>query len=95
MTTQNASLIDLQGRTESLAIDDARTESILREHVTLSPEQWDQFRSGADVSFSGEQAVQIGLATEIGEFAPPAAKQVFYTGVNEKPRFVGGASQSL
>lgn len=64
-SAQNASLIDLRGRMESLALDDTRIESILREHLTLSSEQWDQFRDGADVSFSGEEAVKVGLATEI------------------------------
>jgi ATP-dependent Clp protease, protease subunit len=77
-TTQNATLVDLKGRAQSLVIDDARTESILREHLKLSSKQWSQYKSGTDVSFTGEEAVKVGLATEIGEFAPPTAKQVFY-----------------
>lgn len=78
MTTQNASLTDLKGRIQSLTIDDSRTESILREHLSLSPKMWAQLKSGSDVSFYGDEAVKVGLATEIGEFSPPAAKQVYY-----------------
>jgi ATP-dependent protease ClpP protease subunit len=78
MTTQNALVADLKGRIQSLTLDDSRTESILKEYLTLSSKMWSQLKSGADVSFSGEDAVNIGLATEIGGFAPPTAKQVYY-----------------
>lgn len=77
-SAQSATAADLKGRIESLNIDDARTESILREYLKLSSEQWSQLSGGVDVSFSGEEAVKVGLATEVGDFAPPAAKQLFY-----------------
>lgn len=73
---QFATASRLQAVTQGLLIDDARTESILREHVTLSNEQWIELNYN-DLSFSGEEAVRIGLAHEIGEFSPPPGTQVF------------------
>ena len=57
-------------------MDDRRTESILREHVQLSAEEWTDLDKH-DLWFSGEEAVKAGFATEIGEFAPKFGSQVF------------------
>ena len=73
---QSATASALEGLTESIALDDARTESILREQVTLPPDKWTEFNY-RDLHFSGEQAVQIGLAQELGEFDPPPGIQIF------------------
>lgn len=66
----------LKAVTESMALDDKRTDTILRSHLKLPDTQWDNL-SRNDLVFSGEEAIKIGLATEIGEFAPPPGTQIF------------------
>lgn len=66
----------LKSLAESAVLDDKRTEAILREHLKLSAEKWNDF-DHYDLSFSAEEAVEIGLAHEIGEFQPPAGTKVF------------------
>ena len=67
---QPATAAKLKGIAKSLTLDDERTESILREHITLDEEEWATL-DNQDVYFSGEEAVKIGIAHEIGEFSPP------------------------
>jgi ATP-dependent protease ClpP protease subunit len=68
----------LKGIERNLRISDGNTESILAENVTL-PEKmkWSDL-DAYDFYFSGEEAAQIGLAHEIGEFAPPRGTPVYY-----------------
>lgn len=61
---------------KTLVLDDQRTEDIVRAHVNLPNDLWDAMHHH-DVYVSGEEAVQFGIATEIGEFSPPAGVQVF------------------
>jgi ATP-dependent Clp protease protease subunit len=64
----------LKAYTNSVALDDARTESILREHLKLS--NWEDLDK-YDLFFSGQEAVEIGLADEVAEFCPPPGTQIF------------------
>ena len=66
----------LQQFADGVALDDRRTEAILRHHVALTSAQWAQLDRG-DLQFSSEEALRIGLASEIGDFAPPAGTGVF------------------
>lgn len=59
----------LQSAVDGIILDDIRTESILREQVTLTPEQWDIHRI-ADLTLSASEAIECGLAHEIGYFTP-------------------------
>jgi ATP-dependent Clp protease protease subunit len=59
----------------SLIADDERTEAILRQHLTLTEDQWTVHRS-AELWLTAKEAESCGLA-EIGEFAPPAGTRVF------------------
>jgi ATP-dependent protease ClpP protease subunit len=61
---------------KSLVLDDQRVDSIVRQHTKLPDELWASLEHH-DIYVSGEEAVKFGLATEIGEFAPPAGTQVF------------------
>jgi len=61
---------------KSLVLDDARTESILREHITMPAEIWKEM-DFHDIHLSGEEALRFGIATEIGDFAPPLGSTVF------------------
>ena len=61
----------------SLAIlDDERTESILREHLTLPDELWFRHRY-EDIFMSADDAIKYGLATAIGDFALPLGGKIY------------------
>jgi ATP-dependent Clp protease, protease subunit len=66
----------LKSNAESAALDDKRTEAILREHLKLPAEKWDDF-DHYDLSFSAQEAVEMGLAQEVLEFSPPAGTNIF------------------
>jgi ATP-dependent Clp protease protease subunit len=55
---------------EGLRADDARTESILRKHIELTPEQWGIHQYG-DLHLNGRDAKTAGLVDEVKDFAPP------------------------
>ncbi len=59
----------------NLTMEDARIEKILRDHLTLPEELWTQFNYH-DVFLSGTDAVEYGMADEIGEFSPPVGVNV-------------------
>jgi ATP-dependent Clp protease protease subunit len=71
-----ATATELKGIAKSLTIDDERIETILAEHITLSNGRWSDL-DDHDFYFSGEEAVKMGIAHEIGEFAPPPGTQVY------------------
>lgn len=54
---------------DSVAMDDERTEAIIRGAATLTPEQWTVF-AHADLTLNATAAVSAGIAHEIGAFAP-------------------------
>jgi ATP-dependent Clp protease protease subunit len=60
----------LKSIAEGIVLDDQRTDSILREHLTLTDAQWSELNHH-EMYFSGEDTVKIGLANEIADFAPP------------------------
>jgi len=66
----------LQNIAKSLVLDDQRTDAIIREHVKLPAELWTELQYH-DVYISGDEAVEFGVATEVGDFSPPAGTQVF------------------
>jgi ATP-dependent protease ClpP protease subunit len=59
----------LQAATNAVGIDDDRVEAILREHASLSPEQW-AIHSVADLTLRSDESIECGIAHEIGHFAP-------------------------
>ena len=62
--------------TDSLILDDARTEGILRLHLKLPDDLWAQLKYH-DVHLSGSSALEYGLADRFGEFSPPTGQQVY------------------
>jgi ATP-dependent Clp protease, protease subunit len=62
--------------TESVLLDDQRTETILRQHITMPEDKWDARDN--DLWFSAEDAVKFGIADEIAEFAPPLGSKLFH-----------------
>lgn len=67
---QGANAVLLQARAQFLLIDEARVETIVREHVKLSPEQ-KAMHDTTELWLTAEDAVTAGVATELGIFAPP------------------------
>ncbi|MFL6674096.1 MAG: ATP-dependent Clp protease proteolytic subunit [Massilia sp.] len=55
---------------EGLRADDARTESILRKHVELTPEQW-AIHQYSDLHLNSRDAKIAGLINDIADFSPP------------------------
>jgi ATP-dependent Clp protease protease subunit len=55
---------------EGLRADDARTESILRKHIELTPEQW-AIHQYSDLHLNSRDAKTAGLINDIADFAPP------------------------
>ncbi len=55
---------------EGLRADDARTESILRKKVELTPEQW-SIHQYSDLHLNSRDAKAAGLVDDIRDFAPP------------------------
>jgi ATP-dependent Clp protease protease subunit len=76
-TMQAATAWQLEEAAASLRIDDARTEAILRAHITLDDTQWKALNYN-DLTFNAEQAVEIGMADEIAEFVPPTSESIKY-----------------
>jgi len=71
----SAGVSRLRAAANSLEMENARTESILRTHLNLPEELWSQIRYH-DVYLTGEQALEYGLIDEIAEFSPPPGSKV-------------------
>lgn len=59
----------LRAASDSVGIDDGRVEAILREHATLTPEQW-AIHGMADLTLTADESLKCGIAHEIGHFSP-------------------------
>jgi ATP-dependent Clp protease, protease subunit len=73
---QPADAYHLEIATNIVTLDDRRTDSILRDHIKLSDDQWANL-GRHDLTFSAEEAVNIGMANEIGEFTPPPGCMIY------------------
>ena len=60
---------------EGLQADDARTESILRQHVQLTEEHW-LVHAHADLHLTAHDAAKVKLINEVRNFRPPKGKRV-------------------
>lgn len=68
----------LRATVRSVEIDDARSEEILKS-INLTQENR-QVHQIADLWLSASEAKQIGLVTDIADFAPPKGAQLFFLG---------------
>lgn len=73
---QAADIGQMKAISESVIADDARTESILREHLHISAEKWAALDRG-DLWFTAEEAIAANIADEIAEFAPPTGSIIY------------------
>ena len=53
-----------------------RTETILRNHIALTDEQWQRLNY-ENLTFNANDSVAIGFAQEVAEFTPPAGSKLF------------------
>ena len=60
---------------EGLRADDARTESILRKHIELTPEQW-AIHQYSDLHLTSRDAKTAGMINEVADFAPPKGMRI-------------------
>jgi ATP-dependent Clp protease protease subunit len=60
---------------EGLRADDARTESILRKHIELLPEQW-AIHQYSDLHLTARDARTARMINEVADFAPPRGAQI-------------------
>lgn len=62
--------------TKSLLIDDDRSDAILREHINLSAERWQEIERG-ELVLTAEESTQVGLAHAVKDFVVPPDRQLF------------------
>jgi ATP-dependent Clp protease protease subunit len=68
LQNQSGSADQMKVLADTLAIEEARIETILRGHLDLTPEQWTDF-SRYELVLTPEKAVRVGMADEIAEFS--------------------------
>jgi len=73
---QSVGLERLQSISQSIVLDDDRTETILRGHLSLSETQWQQHKL-TELWFGANDALACGLSTRTGEFSPPIGSRIF------------------
>jgi len=73
---QAATALRLKASANSLSIEDEATEAILRKYLTLTQEQWERFEHHG-LFLSANEAVDVGLAHEIGDFVPPFGSRLY------------------
>lgn len=71
-----ASSAQLKGMADSVTIDDARMEQILRAHITMPDEKW-KVHKCADLHITAEQALEYKIINEIADFSPPLGATIF------------------
>jgi ATP-dependent Clp protease protease subunit len=60
---------------EGLQADDARTESILRQYVSLTDDHW-AVHAMSDLHLTARDAEKVQLVTAVRDFMPPKGKRV-------------------
>jgi ATP-dependent Clp protease protease subunit len=60
---------------EGLQADDARTETILRQHVHLDEQHW-RIHAYSDLHLTAREALAVGLVDGVADFMPPAGQRV-------------------
>lgn len=73
---QFATASKMENIAQTLTIDDKRTEDILKKHINMPDELWHKLEEH-DLYVTGEEAVKFGIATKIGDFAPPPGTQIW------------------
>lgn len=73
---QSATAAQLKAMADSVALDNNRTEEILRKHLTLDDEVWSAL-DYRDIFFSARESVSCGIAHEVAEFMPPTGSLLY------------------
>lgn len=67
--------VQLNAAIQSLIVDDARIESILKERLVMPDEKRNVHRF-ADLFITADEALDYGLIDEIADFKPPAGAKL-------------------
>lgn len=71
-----ASSAQLQAQAQSIAVDNARVEAILRAHIKMPEEKW-EIHNHVDLHLSAAEALEYGIIDEIAEFSVPLGGHIF------------------
>ena len=69
-STPSGDMALIDAALDSLRIDDGRLDGILREHVSLPKAKWRRY-DRAPLWIGARDAIDCGIATQGGDFAPP------------------------
>lgn len=70
--------VDHRTLADALAIEDARSEAILRGNTQIPEEKWAVYAAGGEVPMTAQEALQYGLVFDIREFQPPSSAPLFH-----------------
>jgi len=73
--TPGSDLARLESAIRNLRLDEARIESILKQHFTVPESDWTNFRNN-ELWLSADDALKSGIVTEIADFSPPKGAQI-------------------
>lgn len=76
ISPQHATASVLDAVTDGIRLDDDRTEAIFKNNLTIPRKKW-LVHGYADLWFSANDAKEIGLIHEIGDFSPPIGAKVY------------------
>jgi ATP-dependent protease ClpP protease subunit len=71
----------LQSAANAAALDDQRVETILHSHIKLSQDKWDMHKV-SDLWLSADDAVEAGIAHDVGDFPSTMGEPIYYVGQN-------------
>lgn len=60
---------NLKAIVDGITLDDARTENIIKAHLSLTKKQF-SVHAHSDLYLSAKQSIECGLATQMGDFKP-------------------------
>lgn len=67
----------LRQRAHDLEMDDLNTESILKKHIVMPDEKWEEYRL-MDLNISAQQALEFSFIHEISLFKPATNDALFH-----------------
>lgn len=62
---------------ENLRLQDARIETIIKDHVSIPKNIWTRHANGEDVFISATDALSFGIIDDIHDFQPPLGSKIY------------------
>lgn len=76
MSPQAATTDRLKSVVQALLVDEQRLEAVLNKHVKIPADKLETHKH-SDIWFTAKEAVECGLATEVGDFSPPTGAPIY------------------